>query len=67
MHDERGRYVGSVTDQSWTKAVLRLDAKERLPYMGSVFYSRIGDEDFDYIFSLNRCPRIYLDEYNKEK
>lgn len=59
------RYVGTVTDISWFKALLRLDAKARLPYMGSVFYSRIGDEDFDYIFSLNRLPRIFTDEYNK--
>ena len=65
MHDERGRYVGSVTDQSWTRAVLRLDAKSRLPYLNKMLHSRTSDEDFDYIFLLNRCPRIYLDEYNK--
>jgi len=58
------RYVGSVTDHSWTRAVLRLDAKSRLPYLNKMLHNSIGDEDFDYIFSLNRCPRIYLDEYN---
>lgn len=59
------RYVGSVTDQSWTKAVLRLDAKSRIPYLNKMLNSRIGDEDFDFVFSIKRLPRIFTDEYNQ--
>ena len=60
------RYVGSVTDQSWTRAVMRIDAKSRLPYLNKMLHNSIGDEDFDYIFSLNRFPRVFDDEIRKD-
>lgn len=62
------RYCGSVTDQSWTRAVLRLDPFSRRGYMNKMLASKDVDGDYDYIFALKRFPRIFTDEYNnKEK
>jgi hypothetical protein len=61
------RYVGSITDEHWTRAVLRLDPIIRKGYMNKMLENRSNDEDFEFIFSLNRLPRIYLDEHTTKE
>lgn len=60
------RYVGSVTDQSWTRAVLRLNTLERKHYLNQVSATKVHDEAFNFIYGLKRLPRIFTDEYNQQ-
>lgn len=59
------RYVGSVTDQSWTRAVMRLNTLKHKHYLNQVASTKVHDEAFTFIYGLKRMPRIYIDEYNQ--
>lgn len=56
------RYLGTVTDKSWTQSVLRLSWEDRKNYIKTKLDKKL-EEGFDFIFSLRRLPRIYTDEY----
>ena len=60
------RYVGTFTDHSWIKTIFKLSTEERRKYIPNDISRLKLDEGLNFIYSLNRLPRIYLDEYNNK-
>ena len=56
------KYYGIVTDRSWIQSFIRLPAHRRKEFNKTKIDKKVEDA-FNYIFSLNRMPRIYEDEY----
>jgi len=61
------KYVGSVTDYSWIRSIFQLPPERRREFIGIGKSNWKLDEGLDFIYSLKRLPRVYLDEYNNRK
>ncbi len=61
-HNMKTKYVGCVTDASYTKALFRLPFHRRKEYSKYLINEIEYHGGLNFVWGLNRQPRVYSDE-----